>query len=310
MNIRFLETVIWLAELRNFRVTAARMNMTPAAISNRVGAMEQELGFRLFERDARDVSLTTEGETFVDGARDIVRRYKDLVESVSPKNSVEGHLKLGIVPSLAMTILPGILDILRQRYPKIRISITTDSSQTLTQRLEQRELDIIFAIRPETTTTLRSVNICTFGMFWISRTPEIAVGAEDLFSREDLLNYPIISYESGSHNYQRIIDYFSEDHIKDATVHYSNSLTTTINMIAAGVGISVIPPVVIQKELRLGELKVLNTNAMFPATSYSAMYLEASATRLITLVATIAREAGRDLCNQFSDSLAYQDIAA
>lgn len=310
MNIRFLETVIWLAELRNFRVTAARMNMTPAAISNRVGAMEQELGFRLFERDARDVSLTTEGETFVDGARDIVRRYKDLVESVSPKNSVEGHLKLGIVPSLAMTILPGILDILRQRYPKIRISITTDSSQTLTQRLEQRELDIIFAIRPETTTTLRSVNICTFGMFWISRTPEIAVGAEDLFSREDLLNYPIISYESGSHNYQRIIDYFSEDHIKDATVHYSNSLTTTINMIVAGVGISVIPPVVIQKELRLGELKVLNTNAMFPATSYSAMYLEASATRLITLVATIAREAGRDLCNQFSDSLAYQDIAA
>lgn len=310
MNIRFLETVIWLAELRNFRITAARMNITPAAISNRVGAMEQELGFRLFERDARDVSLTPEGETFVEGARDIVRRYKDLVESVSPKNSVEGHLKLGIVPSLAMTILPGILDILRQRYPKIRISITTDSSQTLTQRLEQRELDIIFAIRPEATSTLRSVNICTFGMFWISRTPEVPVAPEDLFSREDLLNYPIISYESGSHNYQRIIDYFSEDHIKDATVHYSNSLTTTINMISAGVGISVIPPVVIQKELRQGELKVLNTTAVFPATSYSAMYLEVSATRLITLVATIAREAGRNLCNQFSDSLAYQDIAA
>jgi DNA-binding transcriptional LysR family regulator len=306
MNIRFLETVIWLAELRNFRITAARMNITPAAISNRIGAMEQELGFRLFERDARDVSLTTEGETFVEGARDIVRRYKDLVESVSPKNSVEGHLKLGIVPSLAMTILPGVLDILRQRYPKIKISITTDSSQTLTQRLEQRELDIIFAIQPEATTTLRSVNICTFGMFWISRTPEIAVAPEDLFSREDLLNYPIISYESGSHNYQRIIDYFSEDHIKDATVHYSNSLTTTINMISAGVGISVIPPVVIQKELRQGELKVLNTNALFPATSYSAMYLDVSATRLITLVATIAREAGRNLCNQFSDSLAYQ----
>lgn len=310
MNIRFLETVIWLAELRNFRITAARMNMTPAAISNRIGAMEQELGFRLFERDARDVSLTAEGETFVEGARDIVRRYKDLVDSVTPKNSVEGHLKLGIVPSLAMTILPEVLDILRQRYPKIKISITTGSSRTLTQQLEQRELDIIFAIRPENTPSLRSVNICTFGMFWISRTPDVAVGPEDLFSRDDLLNYPIISYENGSHNYQRIIDYFSEEHIKYATVHYSNSLTTTINMISAGVGISVIPPVVIQKELRQGELKVLNTNTMFPATSYSAIYVENSASRLITLVANIAREAGCNLCNQFSDSLAYQDLAA
>ncbi len=62
MNIRFLETVIWLSELRNFRATAARLNMTPAAISNRIGAMEQELGFRLFDRDARDVNLTAEGK--------------------------------------------------------------------------------------------------------------------------------------------------------------------------------------------------------------------------------------------------------
>ncbi len=78
-------------------------------------------------------------------------------------------------------------------------------------------------------------------------------------------------------------------------------------MISAGVGISVIPPVVIQKELRTGELQVLNTNAVFPATSYSAIYLESAATRLITLVANIAREAGRNFSGNFSDSLAYQD---
>ncbi|ERM00407.1 hypothetical protein Q644_05170 [Brucella intermedia 229E] len=64
----------------------------------------------------------------------------------------------------------------------------------------------------------------------------------------------------------------------------------------------------IQKELRTGELQVLNTNAAFPpATSYSAIYLESAATRLITLVANIAREAGRNFSGNFSDSLAYQD---
>ena len=61
----FLQTVVWLSELRNFRVTADRMNITPAAISNRISAIEQELGIKLFERDTRDVRLTSEGVTFV-----------------------------------------------------------------------------------------------------------------------------------------------------------------------------------------------------------------------------------------------------
>ncbi|MFX5793235.1 LysR family transcriptional regulator, partial [Acinetobacter baumannii] len=64
MNIRFLETAIWLAQLRTFRATADRLNITSAAISNRIAAMEQELGFKLFERDTREVRLTAEGSTF------------------------------------------------------------------------------------------------------------------------------------------------------------------------------------------------------------------------------------------------------
>jgi DNA-binding transcriptional LysR family regulator len=126
MNIRFLETAIWLAELRNFRVTADRMNMTPAAISNRITAMEQELGFRLFDRDARDVRLTVEGAAFVDGAREIVARYNELVGTMTPRDSLEGTVRIGLLPSMALTLLPMIIDMLRRRFPRIRVSLTTD----------------------------------------------------------------------------------------------------------------------------------------------------------------------------------------
>jgi len=307
MNIRFFETLIQLSELRNFRATAARLNMTPAAISNRIGAMEQELGFRLFERNARDVKLTPNGETFVDGARDVVRRYQELIEAISPQAEFQGTLKIGIVSSLAMTILPSILDIVRQRHPRIQVSVTTSSSRSMTQKLEQRELDIVLAVRPEPSAHLRTIDICTFGMFWISRSNYMSWETVDVLSRDDLLNANLISYESGSYNYQRIIDYFTEDRLRGARIHYSNSLTTTINMIASGVGISVIPPVTIQKELRSGELQILNTDFPFPATSYSAIYLESSATPLITLIANIARDAGREVCVQFNESFAYQE---
>lgn len=69
MNIRFLETVIWGCRNCVLSGDGGSPNMTPAAISNCIGAMEQELGFRLFDRDARDVNLTAEGEAFVEGAR-------------------------------------------------------------------------------------------------------------------------------------------------------------------------------------------------------------------------------------------------
>ncbi len=251
MNIRFLETVIWLSELRNFRSTAARLNMTPAAISNRIGAVEQELGFRLFERDARDVKLTAEGSIFVDGAREVVNRYNNILADINPGQILEGTLRIGIVPSLAITILPYILDALKQRHPKIRISVTTSSSKAVQQMLEQHELDIIFALMPEATKGVRIVDICTFGMYWIGGK-----------------NKPY--------------------------------------MIAAGIGISVIPPVVIQKELRAGELQVLKTSHPFPPSSYSAAYLESTATGLTTMVSKIAREAGAFICSQFDRSLAYR----
>ncbi len=306
MNIRFLETVIWLSELRNFRSTAARLNMTPAAISNRIGAVEQELGFRLFERDARDVKLTAEGSIFVDGAREVVHRYNNILADINPGQILEGTLRIGIVPSLAITILPYILDALKQRHPRIRISVTTASSKAVQQMLEQHELDIIFALMPEASKGVRIVDICTFGMYWIGGKNRPYISNEEIFTPEDLLGHPVISYESGSHNYQQIRNYFSEPRLRDATVHYSNSLSTTINMIAAGIGISVIPPVVIQKELRAGELQVLKTSHPFPPSSYSAAYLESTATGLTTMVSKIAREAGAFICSQFDRSLAYR----
>ena len=140
MNIRFLQTVVWLSELRNFRVTADRMNITPAAISNRISAIEQELGIKLFERDTRDVRLTSEGVTFVEGARDIIARYDRMVGDLVPSTIAEGTVRIGILPSMALTILPGIMEVLREKFPRVRVAITTDASRMVLQKLEQREL--------------------------------------------------------------------------------------------------------------------------------------------------------------------------
>lgn len=305
MNIRFLETVVWLSELRNFRATADRMNITPAAISNRVAAMEQELGIRLFERDTRDVRLTSEGRSFVSGARDIIARYNRLVGEVAPPDSVEGTVRIGVVPSMAMAILPGIMEVLRERFPRVRVSVTTDASQTIINRLDKREIDIILGFHGPQVEKYRIVDLCSLGMFWIANS-SFPTDEEDTIGKAELALHPIISYDIGTPAHKRMIDYLPQNCLNECVVHYSNSLATTTSMIAAGIGISVLPPIFIQNELRLGTLKVLNVRPHFPPTNYFAVCLENPSSRLSLLIANIALEVSTRFCALYDDALAVQ----
>jgi DNA-binding transcriptional LysR family regulator len=92
MNVRFLETFVWLAKLRNFRLTAERLHATQAAISSRISALEQEFGVRLFDRGPRDVKLTQEGTKALAFAEQILKLTNDMLASVSDRSHVSGYV--------------------------------------------------------------------------------------------------------------------------------------------------------------------------------------------------------------------------
>jgi DNA-binding transcriptional LysR family regulator len=304
MNIRFLETAICLDELRNFRATADRLNITPAAISNRIAAMEQELGFRLFDRDSRDVRPTAEGSMFVGGARDIVDRYHDLVRSLHPVQEIAGTVRIGFLPSMAQALLPGIIGVLQKEFPNVRFSITTDTSTTMLQKLEAREIDAAICIAPPATAGFRVVDLCSLGMFWIADPRILTHAPDETLTIEDLLSYPIISYAVGTHNHKRLMAYFADTLSEVSIVHHSNSLATTINLVSMGMGVSVLPPVSIQRELRDGSLCVLKVQPTFPPTKYSMIQLDRDDENLGGLVTKIAREVTAGFCGLYDDSLA------
>ncbi|CAO3427583.1 LysR family transcriptional regulator [Azospirillum endophyticum] len=304
MNIRFLETAICLCQLRNFRATADALNITPAAVSSRIAAMEVELGFRLFDRDSRDVRPTSEGLSFVEGARNVVDRYNDLLASFRPQSSVAGSVRIGLVPAMASTLLPGIATTLREKFPNVQLSIVTDSTAVIMQKLKQGDIDIGICIAPPDVTGFRVVELCQLGMFWIVDPRNLTHKPTDHIRIDDLLKYTIISYEAGTYNHQRMIEYFSASSPESFISHYSNSLATTISMISAGIGISVLPPVCIQRELREGTLGVLPVHPGFPATKYSIIHLDRDEPKTARLATKIACEEAMKFCSLFDDSLA------
>lgn len=306
MNIRFLQTVIWLAELRSFRVTAERMNITPAAISNRIAALEDELGFRLFERDSRDVRATSEGTRFIEGAKDIVARYDRLLEETSQPQGPEGNIRIGVLPSMAATILPAIIQTLRQRFPRIQVSVTTESSSAILHRLEQRELDVILGFPAADGQRCRVVPLGSFEMIWVAGR-DYPDDADPLTRLDRLRASPVISYEVGTQNHHRLVEYMREQGFDDAVVHYSNSLATTIGMVAAGIGLSVVPAATIRAELATGALKALDIEPRFPATGYYAVCLDTPTARLAPRIAEIAAECAARFCAEVGPGIARKN---
>ena len=301
MNIRFLETAVMLAELRNFRMTAERMNITPAAVSNRIAALEQELGIRLFERDSREVAVTADGAVFIEGARGIVADYGALVARVAPATAAEGTVRIGVLPSIAMTALPALLDAVRTRFPAVRVAVTTEGSRPLQQKLARRELDIVLGFAPPDSAGLRHQHLCRFGMFWVASPG--GPGLDGRLTRADLVHHPIISYEAGSPTHARTLDYLGPL-ADEAVMHSSNALTTTISMVAGRVGIAVLPPIVIQDALRDGRLRVLELEPPYPPLEYDVVWADPAPSPLPRMIAQLARATLAEFCANYDDSVA------
>ena len=96
MNLRFLETFVWVARLKSFRLTAQKLFTTQAAVSSRIAALEADLGVKLLLRDSRGVSLTPEGSKVLEhaermletGQMQVNRRWRDY-EEMSTRTAAE-----------------------------------------------------------------------------------------------------------------------------------------------------------------------------------------------------------------------------
>src|SRR6478736_9841377 len=116
MNLRFVETFLWVARLGSFSAAAERLNTTQAAISNRIATLERDLGIRLFERDARCIRLTMLGQQAVAKAEDLVRVASEFREAVSKPGSLRGSIRIGTIDSIVHAWLPQFIDRFRDRY--------------------------------------------------------------------------------------------------------------------------------------------------------------------------------------------------
>lgn len=293
MNLKFLETFIWVARLRSFSLAAERLHTTQAAVSHRIAALERELGIRLFDRDAREVRLTPRGVDAREHAERIVRLAADFRRRMSDPDSLTGTVRIGVIDTVVYSWLPALIERVRVVYPEVVLELNAAITPEISQDIQDGRVDLGLMNGPVDAPGLVNRQLCTFACEWVA-SPGLAV-PEGPLGIEDMARFPILSFPTSSSRHGSVVGYFQRSGIENIRLHTA-SLATLIRLTIDGVGLAAIPTVTVEREIAAGELRVLPVRTEFPAISLYAMYLEMEDRPLPALIAQMAAECAAAFC--------------
>ena len=130
MDTRFLESFVMVIEHGSVAAAARKLNLTDAAVTQRVRALEREIGTKLIGRSGRTVRATEAGAAILAHAKSLLRGVKDL-RSVATEELYSGELNLGAISSALTGILPALLASLAETYPQLKLFITPGAMNVL-----------------------------------------------------------------------------------------------------------------------------------------------------------------------------------
>ncbi|MBR7196516.1 LysR family transcriptional regulator [Pseudomonas sp. CFBP13508] len=256
MNLKFLETFVWVARLKSFRLTADKLFTTQASISSRIAVLEGELGVKLFLRDSRGVSLTPEGLKVLDYAEQMLDTMAALKQSIETRSSKVGRVRIGVMDTVIHTWLSPLVAQMTDLYPRVEIELVADTALNLCDQLQKGFLDLVLQtdlIRHE---SVRSLELASHPLGWI-------VASNSIYNRNyadlaELAQERIITYSKNSRPHQDIVALMQANGVLAPRLNCVNSVSAITRLLRDGFGIGALPPVLVAEELARGELILLD----------------------------------------------------
>lgn len=195
MDIRQLECFVAVAEELHFRKAGERLGLSQSALSERISALEQELGARLFFRTTRQVSLTQAGADFVQDAKKILSDIEKSVSNV--RHSAESnlrHIRISGVDEAISMLLPKVLLRFRETDPSVHVQILEiSSSEQHSQELISHRTDIAFLRTPQEEDFIASELLYRQPVV-VALAESNILSAATTLSASDIAEQPIVGY--------------------------------------------------------------------------------------------------------------------
>lgn len=246
MELRHLRYFIAVAEELNFTRAATRLHIGQPPLSMQIRDLEEEIGVRLFERGPRRVALSTAGERFLLHARRILDGVEEAVaEARRAARGELGELRVGFTSSLPFTdLLPDALNAYRRRFPQVRLQLREMFTPEQFQSLVRGELDVGFvrlqAGTPPAGIVLREVARNPLRLV-VNAAHRLAGAAQVHLAElagEDFISFPA---DVGTDLPGVLRALCRQAGFEPRIVQTAREATTQIGLVAAGLGVAVLP---------------------------------------------------------------------
>ena len=288
MNLRFIETFLWIVRLGSFSAAAERLNTTQASISHRIATLERELGVQLFDREARNVTLTHIGQLALPKAEKIVRAVDEFREAIGTPATLKGTVSIGTIDSVVHSFLPRLMERIQSRYPGIAIDLNVDTSLNVSREIAEKKIDLAFLMGPIPGSGLINVDLGTYRCVWVAN-PKFDMAGRPL-GLADLARHPILAFSKGSTPHQALLQQFRDAGMEPPTISNSNSLATIVRLASDGFGVAILPRAVLNSQMAHRKLRELDVTPTFPPLALHAVYPDHPDNLIISIIARMAAE--------------------
>ena len=160
MTLQQMEYIVALDKYRHFVLAAEACGVTQPTLSAMVQKLEEELDVKIFNRDRKNISPTAIGEKIIRQAQTTLNEALRIKEIVADEtDSMSGHLRLGVLPTIAPYIVPGFILHFSRSYPDVTLSIDEKESKTLLQDLRYGNLDMALTTTPDDMSRLLEIPV-------------------------------------------------------------------------------------------------------------------------------------------------------
>ena len=241
MNLRDLKYLVALADLRHFGKAADACFVSQPTLSTQIRKLEDELGVVLVERAPRKVMLTAAGLDVVQRARRIVADVEQMREAARRSRDPEsGTLRLGVFPTLGPYLLPHVVPTLRARFPQLELLLVEEKSDELLQRLREGKLDAALLALPLHDDQLHAEFLFE-EPFVLAAPQQHPLARRNALDAAELSDETLLLLEDGHCLRDQALDVCRLSGAREKSGFRATSLETLRQMVAAGVGVTLLP---------------------------------------------------------------------
>lgn len=248
-TVKQLKYLCAVAEHRHFSKAAKACFVTQSTLSASIQELESQLGAVVFERNNKTVLITPLGERLLQQARKILGDVEDFVSLARANDEpLSGEIRLGVIPTIGPFLLPPILSDLRRSYKKLKLFLKEDLSAPLAQKLQQGQLDLIIIAFPYTLHDVETLNLFK-DEFLLCLPPGHQMEKLDKVKQQQLRGESLLLLEEGHCLRDHALEACNLESADTALVYQGTSLHTLVQMVANGLGVTLLPEIAIEGDV-------------------------------------------------------------